>query len=266
MELSALIFDVDGTLADTEQEGHRPAFNTAFAEAGLDWHWHEALYSDLLSVGGGKERIIHYARQLDPAFLARPDAEARIAQLHAAKTRHYSQLLQRGAIPLRPGVRELIYAAHGAGLRLAIATTSHEQGVLALLHQHLGREGTRLFSVIAAGDVVQAKKPAPDIYRYVLAQLGLKAQACVAIEDSASGLAAAQGADIATLITPLGSPQGDDFDAALAVLPDLSHMRLETLRQLHRAQNFVQQSRKKPYLRPEKRPIGLRDYARLEYV
>ena len=133
MTLQALIFDVDGTLADTERDGHRIAFNAAFAEAGMGWNWDAALYGELLAVTGGKERMRFYCERHDPDFLKQADADERIKALHAAKTRHYVKLLEAGGIPLQPGVTRLLREAHAAGLRLAIATTTTPENVTALM-------------------------------------------------------------------------------------------------------------------------------------
>ncbi len=212
--LKALIFDVDGTIADTERDGHRPAFNAAFAEAGMAWHWDEALYGELLAVTGGKERIRHYCQRHAADFLKSPDATERIKALHAAKTRHYVSLLGGGAIPLRPGVERLLRQAHGAGLRLAIATTTTPENIVALLPADL----LALFEVIGAGDTVANKKPAADIYLWVLQQLALPPTACLAFEDSANGVKASLGAGLPTLVTENGYTCGDDFSGAVAVL------------------------------------------------
>lgn len=228
MKLQALIFDVDGTLADTERDGHRPAFNAAFAEAGLDWHWDEALYGELLAVTGGKERIRFFCERHAAEFLQQAAAEACIKTLHAAKTRHYVALCAQG-IPLRPGVESLLREAHGAGLRLAIATTTTPENVSALLAPGL----LALFEKVGAGDTVPNKKPAPDVYQWVLAQLALPAAACLAIEDSANGLKASRAAGLATVITRTAYTDDHDFSGAIAQLPDLGLVTVPLLRHWH---------------------------------
>jgi HAD superfamily hydrolase (TIGR01509 family) len=216
-QLQALIFDVDGTLADTERDGHRIAFNAAFAEAGLSWDWDAALYGELLAVTGGKERMRFFCERHDPAFLQQPDADARIKALHAAKTKHYLALLDKGGIPMQPGVARLMREARAAGLRLAIATTTTPENVTALLPAEL----MAMFEIIGAGDMVPHKKPAPDIYLWVLEQLGLPASACLAFEDSANGLRASLAAGLPTLVTESEYTLDHDFSGAFAVLSDL---------------------------------------------
>jgi HAD superfamily hydrolase (TIGR01509 family) len=221
MTLAAFIFDVDGTLADTERDGHRVAFNQAFAEAGLDWHWDVDLYGALLAVTGGKERMRYYLDQYRPDWVRPAGLDRLIAQLHAAKTRFYTELLAHGGIPLRPGVGRLLDEARSAGIRLAIATTTTPENVTALLAHALAPEAVDWFEVIAAGDVVPAKKPAPDIYQYALAKLGMDAEECLAFEDSVNGLRAARDAGLRTVITVNDYTLEQDFTDAALVLDQL---------------------------------------------
>jgi len=217
-ELKALLFDVDGTLADTERDGHRVAFNRAFADAGLDWDWSPELYGRLLAVTGGKERIRYYLDHFNQAFSRPDDLDGFIRGLHAAKTEHYTRLLAEGAIPLRPGVKRLIGEARDAGLRLAVATTTTPANVEALLVHALHPEAMSWFEVIAAGDVVPAKKPAPDIYTYAMEKMDLTPADCIAFEDSRNGILSSQGAGLTTIITVNGYTTDDDFSGAAIVL------------------------------------------------
>jgi HAD superfamily hydrolase (TIGR01509 family) len=215
---AALIFDVDGTLAETE-ELHRQAFNHAFARHGLDWQWDRAVYKDLLRVTGGKERIRAHHERLR---IAAPLSDVDIAELHRIKTAHYAELVETGCCPLRPGVTDLLAAAKARGQRLAIATTTSHGNIDALLSQALGKRWAADFDAIVAGDDVPHKKPAPDVYVETLARLKLNASDCVAIEDSANGLTAASRANIPVLITRSMFFRDDDFSQARVVLDDLS--------------------------------------------
>lgn len=214
--LRALIFDVDGTLAETE-ELHRQAFNQAFTEAGLGWRWDVPLYAKLLDITGGKERMAYFqrnylsARQLDTAALA---------SLHAAKTLIYTDLATR-CVTLRPGVERLLTEAEASGVRLAIATTTSRANVDALLAATLGRNP---FEVIAAGDEVAAKKPEPDVYLLALQRLNLPASFCIALEDTKNGVRSAVAAGIECVVTmSIYGGQGP-FLGASAVVPGLEDL------------------------------------------
>lgn len=224
--ISAIIFDVDGTLAETE-ETHRQAFNVAFEQAGLDWRWDEALYRELLKVTGGKERILHFAETRTD--LPRGEAERLAPVLHKAKTAVYTGYVDAGAIPLRPGVADFIKAANSAGITLSIATTTSLPNVTALLGSTLGPTWQELFPVIAAGDMVPKKKPAPDIYHLALERLGLPAAACVAIEDSRNGVLSARGAGLRTIAVRSLYTSDDDVSGAALVLPDCTGLTLELI-------------------------------------
>lgn len=232
MTLQAVIFDVDGTLADTE-EAHRQAFNSAFRECGLPWQWDVGLYVELLAVAGGKERIRHYCRCADPERLRQPDADGFIAHLHERKTRLYNRRVEQGCLVARPGVLPLIHQLSAAGVRLAIATTTSRDNVEVLLRTALAELPSDTFEVIGAGEQAAAKKPAPDVYRWVLAQLDLPPAACLAIEDSYNGVQAACGAGLPVLVTVSPWSRGENFAGSLAVLPDLGGTDIAALRRWH---------------------------------
>ncbi len=220
MKIKALIFDVDGTLADTE-EAHRCAFNEAFQRHGLDWNWSRDEYARWLRVTGGKERLTAYIESLQLSSDERQSLNGRIAEIHESKTEIYTRLISSGQVPLRDGVGRLMYEAESAGVKLAIASTTTRQNIDALILTNLGEGALQRFSVIAAGDVVSRKKPAPDIYEYVLRALRASAAECVAIEDSSHGLAAAKGAALFTVVTPSPWTRGEDFAAADVLLASL---------------------------------------------
>jgi HAD superfamily hydrolase (TIGR01509 family) len=218
--LTTLLFDVDGTLAETE-EIHRKAFNRAFQHAGLEWHWSQELYAGLLAVTGGKERIRYFLDTHLPGFEAPTDMDEYIAALHAAKTDIYTRTVASGEVVMRPGVKRLLAEARQAGLRLGIATTTTPANVTALLRHGLADDAEDWFDVIAAGAVVPNKKPAPDIYFYAMEKLGVSAAECLAFEDSENGLRSAQGAGLCTLVTVSHYSRGQDFSGAALVLDQL---------------------------------------------
>lgn len=220
--VEALVFDVDGTLADTERDGHRIAFNRAFNDAGLDWQWSESLYGQLLGVTGGKERIRHYLDRFNTQFSKPENVDDFIAALHASKTRHYMDLMEAGAIPLRPGVRRLLEEARSAGMRLAIATTTTPENVSALIGSTLPTGAMDWFEVVGAGDIVPQKKPAPDIYSWVLREMQLPPSAVIAFEDSGHGVSSAAQAGIERIVVTVNGYTADqDFSAASIVLDTL---------------------------------------------
>lgn len=232
MKLKAIIFDVDGTLADTERDCHRVAFNRAFHEAGLKWHWGQHEYAELTRICGGRERLTHYIERQHATLAKRPEFHDRVAQLHWRKTEIYGELIRGGSIGLRPGVHRLISEAIEKGIHLAIATTAQAENVHALLETQLGKHSAKWFDVVAAGDCVSEKKPAPDIYRYVLnklAKYGVAAENCIAIEDSENGLRSALGAGLKVLVTPTEYTQHHDFTGAEAVVEDLGECELSSL-------------------------------------
>lgn len=234
--LRALIFDVDGTLADTEL-AHLAAFNEAFDEAGLGWRWDVPLYTRLLETSGGKERIAAYWAQVQGgvrAIEANALADS-VQRIHDLKTAAYERRVARGEVALRPGVLALIDAAHAAGLRLAIATTTSPVNIAALLRTAIGPDWSLLFQVVEDASTAPRKKPHPQVYQQTLERLRLPASACLAFEDSANGLRAAAGAELATIVTPNAFTADHDFAGALRVLPDLTGIGVQDLRAWHAA-------------------------------
>jgi beta-phosphoglucomutase-like phosphatase (HAD superfamily) len=223
MTIKAIIFDVDGTLADTE-DAHRIAFNKSFAENGLDWNWDVALYDKLLKVTGGKERIKYFVESFLTDFSKPSDYESFVKHLHVVKTGHYTAMLRDGLIPLRPGIKQLIADARRAGVKLAIATTTSPENVAGLLEVGLGKDWAGNFAANGCGDIVPHKKPAPDIYNWVLNELRLAPQDCIALEDSSNGLRSALAAGIKTYITTNPYTHRQDFTGAAGVFDDLGDL------------------------------------------
>ena len=220
MKLKALIFDVDGTLADTE-ETHRLAFNEAFGQLGLNWEWDRSLYLKLLRTTGGKERMLAFLDTQEVADAERARIAALVPEIHRVKTGLYSAMVSAGRAPLRDGVSRLLDEARESGVRLAIATTTTFENIRALVDTNLGAGAIYRFDVIGAGDDVPRKKPAPDVYQFVKNKLGLGEDECVALEDSANGLRAARAAGLFTVVTPCFWTQHEDLSAADLLLPGL---------------------------------------------
>ncbi len=229
--LAALIFDVDGTLAETE-EAHRLAFNQAFADFDLPWSWDQALYADLLKVAGGRERIGAFARRFDPDRIDERFDDL-VAALHRHKTRLYTERVAGGAVALRPGIARLIDEARTDGLRLAVATTTSRANVTALLDGATGGVGHEWFETLACGEDAPVKKPDPSVYRVALERLGLPAASCLAIEDSTNGIRAARGAGIPVIAVKSVYTAGDDLSGAVAIFDDLGTTDLGALKTLH---------------------------------
>ena len=221
MTLKAIIFDVDGTLAETEKQGHRVAFNLAFQQANLPWQWDIDLYGQLLEIGGGKERLRYYLAQYQPHYQLDEELDTFIKKIHRLKSDYFRQLLEQSSIPLRLGVERFITEAYQKNITLAIASTASVENVQALLDNSLNGEMGKYFSVIAAGDMVKHKKPAPDIYQLALEKLQLLPSDCIAIEDTHQGLVAATKAGLKTIVTVNEYTQDQDFELATLVVNNL---------------------------------------------
>ena len=231
--MPALIFDCDGVLADTERFGHLPAFNQTFEEFGLPVRWSDEDYAAKVLIGGGKERM---ASLLTPEFVAAAglptDAEAQretVASWHRRKTQIYTGMVEAGDLPARPGIARISAEAAELGFTLAVASTSAEPSVRAVLEHAVGTAQAARFAVFA-GDIVAAKKPAPDIYLLALRELGVTADDAIVIEDSRNGLLAAIGAGIRTLVTVSAYTADEDFADASLVVSSLGDPGGETAR------------------------------------
>lgn len=223
--MTALIFDCDGVLADTERDGHRLAFNETFREFGLPIEWSEEAYGAKLRIAGGKERM---ASELTPDFVRANDLPedaagqaAELAKWHQRKTRIYTDLVEAGRLPTRPGIRRIITAAQDAGWKLGVASTSAAPSVAAILEQAVGPERAARFDVVLAGDIVAKKKPAPDIYLLALERLGVSAARTLVVEDSRNGLLAAHGAGLRCVMTVNGYTEEEDDTEAILVVTSL---------------------------------------------
>jgi len=227
MAFKAIIFDVDGTLSETE-EAHRQAFNTTFVEFDLPWVWSQALYAELLKTTGGKERMAVYVTD---HLNGTPDVE-KIAEIHIRKTAVYGELIASGAAALRPGIAALMEDAARNGVRVAVATTTNRPNVDRLAEACFGKAAGEVFEVIAAGDEVKNKKPAPDVFDLAVAGLGLDPSECVGLEDSRNGLLSCVGAGVRCVVSPGVYTLGSDFSEAAAVIGCFSE--IDTVEKLKR--------------------------------
>jgi len=240
--LTTLIFDCDGVLADTERYGHLPAFNQTFAEFGLPVQWSESDYAVKLRIGGGKERMASLLTEdfLERAQLPRDKEQLaeHVAKWHRRKTQLYTERVAAGELPPRPGIRRLISDGLAAGWQLAVASTSAQQAVEAVLRVAAGPQQAQRFSGVFAGDIVPRKKPAPDIYQLALSKLGADPARTIVIEDSRNGLQAAVAAGLSCVVTVNGYTEHECFDEARLVLSDLgeSGAPLQVLANRSRAQ------------------------------
>lgn len=247
VELRALIFDVDGTIADTE-EFHRRAFNATFAAADLGWWWNRTTYRELLRVAGGRQRMRAFAEREDARSVRREDFEELLTALHAAKTRRYDASLREEPLPLRPGIARVFDEAAAEHVTLAIATTTTAANLDALLEPYFGRAWRERFAAIISGSEVKRLKPAPDVYLETLRQLGLDADACLAFEDSANGIRSAEAAGLSVIATPTWYSTAESLPPTFVALPHLGDpetplpkgmpgapfIELATLREWHR--------------------------------
>lgn len=223
--LKALLWDVDGTLAETERDGHRVAFNLAFEAWGLSWHWDAARYGELLRVTGGRERVLHDMASRSDAPANAEDRDALAKGIHARKNEIYADLVQDGRIPLREGVLELMLQCRKERMLMGIATTTSRSNVDALLRVHLGKDWSEWFAAIVCGEDVARKKPDPEVYVHALRALGVEPIEAVAIEDSPNGVEAARAVGIPVIVTRSAYFADAPIAGVLALGPGLNQRR-----------------------------------------
>ncbi len=226
MTLRAVLFDVDGTLADTEALGHRPAYNRAFRELGLQFRWGPKLYRRLLKQPGGRERLKYFFESERPPLgehQAEADAnmDAWVSRVHELKSRHFKRYMRHGRVPLRAGIARIMREAREAGVQLAIVTNASRKTLHPVLRYSMGPELAAEIAVIASGEEVRNKKPAPDLYRLAMQRLGVTPEECVVLEDSEMGLEAAAAAGLAAVVTVNADTVAQDFTEASLVVSSL---------------------------------------------
>ena len=233
-ELEAILWDMDGVLADTERDGHRPAFNQAFEESNLNTVWDVDRYGKLLEIGGGKERMTAHWNEVGwPEAISTDQQADMVLKLHLRKTDIFMDMINQGTIPLRPGVLRLIDDAIAANIRLAVCSTSNVLAVTNLVRTLMGPDRATHFTIFA-GDMVKKKKPAPDVYNMAIDEMGLDKSKCVIVEDSHIGLGAAKAAGIACIVTKSYYTCNEDFTGASMIVDELGDdpttcVTLETL-------------------------------------
>jgi HAD superfamily hydrolase (TIGR01509 family) len=228
-ELKALIFDVDGVMADTEKDGHRVAFNTVFKEEELGVEWDVQRYGELLKIAGGKERLraLVYSDEFRKDVA---DKDEYILKIHKRKTEVYKEIVEQGKLPARSGVKRLITEAHNRSIKLGVASTSHEESVRTLIRKTFGGDILDMFNLILAGDIVKQKKPSPEIYQLSSERLNVPPENCAVVEDSRNGLLSAKGAGMACVVTPSFYTNDENFDEADLVVTCLGDPGSEVAR------------------------------------
>ena len=220
MDLSAVLFDVDGTIAETE-DFHRKSFNEAFKEFNLDWFWDEAIYRELINIGGGKERIMYHIKKAWPEMLSYKNLSNYIDSIHKIKNEIYEDYIKDSSIEPRPGIKRLIDELKVNKIKIALVSSTSEINLKNLFKFGLGIDPYSEFDLVAHGDSTKLKKPSSEIYEWALQKLQLPHQACVAIEDSPRGLESSKGATLKTIITPSKLTINEIFKGADLVVSDL---------------------------------------------
>jgi HAD superfamily hydrolase (TIGR01509 family) len=221
--LESILWDVDGTLAETERDGHLKAFNQAFEALGVPWRWSEQHYGELLAVAGGRERLLHDMQGRVDAPRASRERQALAEQVHHLKNALYADIVSRGDLPLRDGVRELLNDCERAGMRMGIVTTTSRTNVEALMTIHVGKDWESRFATVITAREAPKKKPDPQAYSLALEALDLSSREVVAIEDAPAGITAARSAGLALIVTRSHYFPSPESRGALAVGPSLGN-------------------------------------------